>query len=324
MRLHSVVICLVLLVGVGLAQKKQTPAAKPAGNQKDTKPAAPTAAKPAAAESKPPSTTPAAPGLPSEATVKSFLEHVGIDPKITFRIGEIKPSKAAGLTEVVAIVNTPQGPQPFRFFITADQKYAISGELMPFGADPFAQVRSELAQRQNGIPRGPENAAVTIYEFSDMQCPGCKQAQPLLEKLLTDMPNVRLVWQHYPLPSHSWAFKAATYGDCLGRSNNAAYWKFVNAVFAAQQTITDQNADEKLKEAVTTAGGDANAVATCAAQPASAERVKASIQLGRDLEVNSTPTIFVGGRKLANFANMPYDMLKQLVESQGKPAQAAK
>jgi protein-disulfide isomerase len=300
----AVLISVFLLAGLALAQKPTPPKA------------------PAAAEQKP--NIVSAPGQPSEETVKAFLTHVGIDPNVTFKIAEIKPAKAAGLTEVTAVVNTPQGQQPFKFFVTADQKYAISGELMPFGADPFEAFRRELSQRQNGVARGPEKADVTIVEFSDLQCPACKQVQPTIEKLLADVPTARFVWQQFPLPSHSWAFKASSYGDCLGRSNAAAYWKFVDAVFAAQQEITDQNADEKLKQAVTTAGGDANAVATCAVQPATAERVKASMQLGKDLDVTSTPTIFIGGRKLANFGNMPYDMLKQVVEAQAKPKQTGK
>ena len=48
--------------------------------------------------------------------------------------------------------------------------------------------------------------------------------------------------------------------------------------------------------------------------PETEKRVNDSIQLGDSLEVNATPTLFINGRKLAGFSDVPYETLKQLVE----------
>ena len=100
------------------------------------------------------------------------------------------------------------------------------GEIIPFGKQPFEQSRLELQKKVTGPTRGPANAPVLLVEFSDLQCPHCKEANPTIERLLNEDPNVRFVFQNFPLPSHNWALKAAAYSDCVGRASNDTFWKF--------------------------------------------------------------------------------------------------
>src|SRR5262249_12225803 len=77
--------------------------------------------------------------LPSEETVGAFLhEWFGYDSSLTWKITSIKPSEAEGLAEVNAVLSGAQGKQAMKLYVTADGKHAISGDLMPFGAHPFA------------------------------------------------------------------------------------------------------------------------------------------------------------------------------------------
>jgi len=268
---------------------------------------------------------PKAENLPSEATVNSFLkEYFGYEQGITWKIQSIRPStKDPALTEVDVVISGPQGQQGLQFYVTPDEKHAMVGELIPFGAHPFAETRQEL-QKATGPTKGPASAPVTIVEFSDLQCPHCKAAEPIVERLLSEEPNVHFIWENFPLPSHDWAFKAASYADCLGRENKDAFWKFVKGVFDAQEQITAQNADEKLGGIVTAAGGNAANVAACAAKPETADRVKQSVALGKTVDVTGTPTLFINGRKIGNVTGAPYEFLKAIVDYDGKPAAAAK
>jgi protein-disulfide isomerase len=99
----------------------------------------------------------------------------------------------------------------------------------------------------------------------------------------------------------------------VGRASNDAYWKFVDGVFAAQEQITADNADDKLKGIADSSGVNGADIAACAAKPDTQSRVEASVQLGKDLGVNSTPTLFVNGRPVGVASNN-YDALKQLVD----------
>ncbi|HEY7352310.1 MAG TPA: thioredoxin domain-containing protein [Terriglobales bacterium] len=258
--------------------------------------------------------THATPNLPSEDVVNAFLHQTfGYEPQLTWKISAIKPSQADGLAEVDVQLSSPQGQGEQTFFVTEDGKHAVVGYIIPFGAHPYAKARETLEKKANGPGRGPATAPVTIVEFSDLQCPHCKEANPTIEKLLTEDSNIRFISQNFPLPMHNWAQKAAEYADCVGRSSNDAYWKFVDGVFNAQSEITADNADQKLTEIANNSGVNGPDIAACAAKPETQSRVEASINLGKSLDVNSTPTLFINGRPVGVSANN-YDVLKKIVD----------
>lgn len=258
-------------------------------------------------------------GLPSEETVNAFLQQTfGYDSSVSWRVLSIKPSTVQGLAEVNVLFVNPQGQQATTFYVSGDGKHALIGEVIPFGAKPFAPAQDKLKAGINGISRGPENAPVTIVEFSDLQCPHCKQAQPVIDKLLADEPKAHFVFQQFPLPMHNWAAKGAAYADCVGRNNNGAFWKFVQGTYDAQAEITDANADEKLTALANQAGVNGADMAACAAKPDTKARVDKSIDLGKSVDVTGTPSLFINGRKISNVTGTPYEVLKNLVEFAAK------
>jgi len=279
------------------------------------------AATPVIAQTKPASAGPAATanapsGLPSEATVDGFLKQMfGWNQDLTWKIAEIKPAEAQGFGEVTALFNTPQGQQVFRVYVTPDQKFALTGDMVPFGADPFAAARADL-KAANGPVHGPADAAVTIVEFGDLECPACKAAQANINKLLQDEPKAQLIFQNFPLETiHKWSFLAAKYVDCIGRENNDAVWKFIATVYEHQGEIAPENADTMLKGYAKDAGADPVAVTACVAKPEAEKRVRESLALGTKLGVTSTPTFFINGRKVAGFGNnTPYEVVKAMVD----------
>jgi len=305
MRKILIPLCVFLVVPiVAIAQQKP----KPAPPVLSSRPSTPTASANAS--------------LPSEETVNGFLQHMfGYDSAVTWKIVDIRPAKAESLAQVDVILSSGQGQQATTLYVTADGQHALVGDLIPFGADPFEPAREQLKKDANGVARGPESAAVTIVEFSDLQCPHCKQAQPTITKLLADEPNARFVFQQFPLPSHDWAAKAASYADCIGRSNPDAFWKFVDATYNAQTEITAANADEKLKGLADSSGAKSADVATCASTPETKLRIDKSLQLGKAVDVTGTPALFINGRKISNISGIPYEVLKNIADfgaKQGK------
>src|ERR1700680_2339000 len=187
------------------------------------------------------STTAESSNLPSEATVDSFLhEQFGYEADLTWKISSIKPSTVSGLAEVTVVLANQQGQQITRFFVAPDGKQALVGEIIPVGAKPFDPAKRLLQKGTNGPERGPKDAPVTIVEFGDLQCPACKAAQPTIEALAV-LPNVRFVFQNFPLEMHNWAAKGAAYADCVGRASNDAFWKFVAKTYETQSDITAEN-----------------------------------------------------------------------------------
>jgi protein-disulfide isomerase len=260
--------------------------------------------------------------VPSEETVNAFLRQwFGYDASLTWKISSIKPSEAEGLTEVNIVLSSARGQQASKLYVTADGKHAMVGEIMPFGSSPFAGTQKELERGISGPSYGPADAPVTVVDFSDLQCPHCKEAHPALAKLMAENKNVRLVFQSFPLPMHDWAAKAAAYADCVSRSSNDAFWKYIASVYEAQSDITAANADEKLTGLANAAGVKGADIALCAAKPETTTRIEKSEALGRSLEVDSTPTIFINGRRIPS---VPYDVLQKFVDFAAQEAKAAK
>jgi protein-disulfide isomerase len=289
-----------LVSGIAIAQTQPAhPAAHPAK----------AAAKPAATSSAVEVTT----VLPTEDTVNSFLfQMFGYDPTITWKVSEIRPSEVAGLAEVMAVVTNAQGSSPNRFLVSADGKHVITGDILPFGAKPFDDARAKLEKGVNGPAKGPAKAPVTIVEFSDMQCPHCQKAAPGIDQLLALEPEAHFVFQNFPLPAHNWAEKAAGYVDCVGRAANDAVWKFIQKTFDEQANITEANVDEKLKAIATASGAKGDEIAACAVKPDTKARVEASVALGRSVNVNGTPVLYINGRNVPGGA--PVDLLKKIVD----------
>lgn len=273
---------------------------------------------PAKAAQKPAESDPGA-NLPSEATVDSFLQQTfGYQSDLTWKISSIRPAGVGGLAEVTVVLASPQGQQLSRFYVTPDGQHALTGDIIPFGAKPFDPARKTLEKGVTGPEKGPKDAPVTIVEFGDLQCPACKAAQPTIESLVAAEPNARFVFQNFPLEMHNWAAKGAAYADCVGRASNDAFWKFVSKTYETQADITAENADEKLTALADGAGVKGSDIAACAAKPETKAHVDASIALGRSVDVTSTPTLFINGRKIGSFDTRMLDIYKNLVEFAAK------
>ncbi len=265
---------------------------------------------------------------PTTQEVNAFLKQIwGYDPNRVWQVMGIQTTTAPGISRVTILVGE-QGvshtASPTVFFVTPDGHHAVAGsDVITFGAHPFAAALQKLEERATGPYRGPNSKNLMLVEFADLQCPDCKLAAPTMDKLAMDFPNARIVFELFPLSSiHPEAEKAAEYGVCVAQQKgNAAFFQFVQAVFDTQDSLRT-DADGTLKAAATKAGTDAATVATCAGTPAAESAVAASVKLGKDLDVNQTPTLFVNGRPVP-VTGVPYTTLKQIVSYAAQEAPAA-
>ena len=223
------------------------------------------------------------PLCPPPHEVDAYMKRsFGYDPAVSWQIFSIRESGVPGLAEIVVSVNRGE---PYHLYFHAPSQTAFVGQVLPFGPNPFAATRAKL-QGIFGPSRGGQDPPIQIVEFSDLECPHCKAAQPIMDKLAADFPQVRFTFQHFPLPAslHPWAMKAAQYADCAGQMNKDAFWKYVDAIFENQGGIALATADDKLKELATANGLDAEKIAACAASPETDARIKKSLALGETLE----------------------------------------
>lgn len=262
---------------------------------------------------------------PTTQQVDGFLTASwGYDPNRIWQVQGILKTQIEGLSKVYVLVGDKTGkdkPSSFMFWAMPDGKHIIAGEdIYPFGDHPYTENRTILQQQANGPYRGSASKDLELVEFADFQCPHCKEAQANMEKLATDFPKARIVFENYPLERiHPQAKQAAAYGVCvnkLGGSN--AFFQFAAATFDAQDGLaTPDGATLTLNSAVTKAGLDPAKVAACATTPETSEAVEKSVKLAEQLNVNQTPMLLVNGRQVP-VGGVPYETLKKIVEYQAK------
>ena len=257
---------------------------------------------------------------PSAATVESFLHALwGYDPNRVWRVEGIEKTASPGVSKVVVYVSEKgvanARMQTTGFYVMPDGKHAIADTLVDFGATPYADRRKLLQARANGPATGPTGKDLLLVEFSDLQCPHCKEAETTMMQLAKDFPSARIVHQPFPLVGvHPAAFQAAAEGLCVAKASNEAYFKYEEAVYATQEALTPEAKQKTLDAAVTKAGQDPAAIAACAATPATKDAVDASIKLAEDAGVDQTPTIAVNGRLLpASPSAMSYEIMKKVI-----------
>ena len=258
---------------------------------------------------------------PTVDTVNAFLKaNWGYDTTRIWRVEAIQTTAAPGMSKVVVFLSatTPNAKvQSAAFFVTPDGKHALTGDqVVPFGANPYAENREELKAKADGAARGAAGKDLQLVEFADLQCPHCKEAQETMDKLVKDFPNARVVYQSFPLVEiHPYAFKAAAYGYCVEKQKSDAFFPYATAVFDTQAALTPETGDQTLKDAVTKAGLDASAIDACSQTQATRDEVNASIKLAEDLGVTETPTLVVNGRLLP-VMQIPYENLKDIINYQ--------
>ncbi len=308
------------------APAQQSPGSAPADQPTDQQPgAAPSAPAPSGPPVFPkPDPANFTASTPTRETVDAFLQaNWGYDPDRVWQVQAIVKTPADGVSHVIVLVGDKTGKQKIQvlsFFALPDGKHIVSGDgIIDFGVNPFADARLELQKRANGPYRGAVSKDLELVEFADFQCPHCKEAQANMDKLVTDYPKARVVFQNFPLASmHPQAVNAAEYGICVTKlGGSSAFFQYAAAVFDGQDGLaTPDGATLTLNSATTKAGLDPAKVSACAATPEVKSDVDASIELGKDLGVGEVPTLMINGRAVP--ATAPYDLLKQIVDFQAK------
>src|SRR3990167_11394093 len=105
------------------------------------------------------------------------------------------------------------------------------GGGVPAGGAPVAAGPLKEVEDDEHI-RGPKDAKVTIVEYSDFECPFCKNFHETMNEVLANNKDVRWVYRHYPLSFHPTAQPTAEASECVAElGGNDAFWKFADAAF---------------------------------------------------------------------------------------------
>ncbi len=159
----------------------------------------------------------------------------------------------------------------------------------------------------NAYTMGPDDAPITIIEFSDFQCPFCSRVIPTMKKLVKDYNGkVRFAFRHHPLSFHKNAMSAAK--ASLAAGEQGKFWEMHDKLFENQRQLTDPNIEKlakdlkldiaKFKKAWKSNKYDA--------------QIQKDIQFARSNGASGTPAFFVNGVYMKGA--QPYASFKQLID----------
>ena len=243
-----------------------------------------------------------------ESEVAKRVKPVGESDVVTFYQSNLNQMQGRTLEQMSTAIHR---------FLTEQREDAARNELVAELKKAGPPIKMSLDVPRMTVPlaatdpaQGPANAPVTLVEFSDFQCPFCQRVEPTLKRLReTYGDKLRMVWKDFPLTQiHPQAFKAGEAGHCAGEQGK--YWEYHDRLFANQQSLMPAD----LKKHAADQGLDAAKFAACLDSSKYGERVRDGVSAGTQLGVNSTPTIFVNGRRLSGA--QPYEVFAAVIDEE--------
>jgi protein-disulfide isomerase len=240
-----------------------------------------------------------APQSPLQKSIEAYVRNLyAFGPDVEVTVSEPKDSGMAGLLETMVSVKVGGNNEDAKFYVSKDGKYLVRGEVSDLSKDPLAANRA-LMDLKDAPSVGDAKSAVTLVEFSDFECPVCRSLHDIMRGITQNYPQVRVVFKDYPIEVlHPWARTAAIAGRCAYMQDPAAFWKMYDMIYDNQDIVSASNAWMKMSEYAGQIGLNADTFRACMAGPDAGAAIDASRANGQKLDVNSTPTIFVNGRRL--------------------------
>lgn len=232
----------------------------------------------------------------SEAFIRNLFTW---GPEYKLKLGPLTPSPAPEFYSLPIEITFKGQSESATFYVSKDGKTFIRGEMFDMAADPFAANRAKL--NIDGNPsKGPASARVTIVEFSDFECPHCREIHNVLQSVEAHYPQIRLVYKDFPITQlHPWAETAAIGARCTFQQSPGSFWKIHDLIFDHQDTISASNIYDQLVGFAGQIGLETDSFKACLSSPEAKRAVEANHAEGIALNVNSTPTLFINGRVLA-------------------------
>ncbi len=158
--------------------------------------------------------------------------------------------------------------------------------------------------------KGNPDAKVRVVEFSDFQCPACGAAYPITKQVFQEFKDkIVFEYRHLPLTSiHENAFIAAIASECAG--NQGKFWEYHDKLFESQRKVGEwdslqgKEVEKKLKEYAQSLNLNSGTFNSCIENFSTQNVIQEDLTLVSKLNVTSTPTFFVNGKKISSYGTL--------------------
>lgn len=187
---------------------------------------------------------------------------------------------------------------------------AYNGTQTAIKNTPSADPKLLMNAGSHSTAQGSRTYPVTIVEFGDYQCPACGFAEPIVEKILQNDPEVNLVFRNFPLPMHQNAVIAAKTAEAADAQGK--FWEMHNAIYLNQDIwSTMQNPMDAFVVIGKKLNIDTDKLQLDVKSTKYTDIISKDQADGDALNINSTPTFFINGKQYTG--GLEYNALQDAI-----------
>ncbi len=193
---------------------------------------------------------------------------------------------------------------------------AAGGTQQQAAPDAPVEVKAKKPQGDDHR-RGSANARFVMVEYSDLECPFCKQLHPTMQKAMQEYgDDVAWIYRHFPLSFHAKAQKTGEATECAAElGGQEGFWKMVDAIYEKMPAVEVS----QLAQVAGELGMNAGAMQTCLDSNKYEKAVKDDQAEGVTAGVRATPTVVIfdtqTGKTKSLEGALPYESFKSELEA---------
>lgn len=193
--------------------------------------------------------------------------------------------------------------------------FFLGGFLFKWVKTPVSVSEEAVKIEEGDHAKGSEEAVNTLVEYSDFQCPACRNYYPLVNRLASENRGLRVVYRHFPLTSiHPNAYPASLAAEAAGLQGK--FWEMHDTLFERQAEWSgERDVEDHFVSFASELGLDEEKFRDDMKSGEVREKVEKDIASANSLLVNATPTFFLNGKKIKNPSSLEEFLL--LVEKEG-------
>jgi protein-disulfide isomerase len=237
---------------------------------------------------------------PSEEEITAFMKQNGLEkPMKDPKTGKMEKVSRDDIKQFLGRQSMQEQQQAY----FASLRTAVNPKVK------IEEPRVKIAETGKEPFHGNQNAKVVIHEFSDFECPFCARGKTLVTQIKEAYGDkVKVVFRNFPLEFHPNAEPAARAALCAHKQGK--FWEFHDKAFDNQKGLTEANFVAWAGEL----GLKADDFKKCLGDDSVKASLESDLKAAESLGVNSTPTFYVNGRKVAGA--LPFDQMKQMIDQE--------
>ena len=205
------------------------------------------------------------------------------------------------------------------------KRYIITGGIIVVVLIAFVMVGKYMQGRKaaRGVQeteltknkfKGNEKAPIRIVIYSDFQCPSCAHGSAVAESIFADLKNkVSVEYRYFPLQMHKWAWEAAAFAECAADQDK--FWEYHDLLFKKQAEWSKEGRPTaSFLEFAMALKLDMEKIGTCVTDEKTLQRIQKDKESGEQLQVSSTPTVFINDKRFVGGKQFDADGKKYIAE----------